>query len=114
MTEQQAHEFSAALGAEIAYWRRRRGLSREQLGAAVGLSLSTIGRIERGSEDAAASSPDVWRIARTLGLSFTDLVRRSEDAAGLSDLSATPDLDAEPMAALDGDEDAGAPEGDGA
>lgn len=89
MTEQQAQEFTAALGAEISYWRKRRGLSREQLGEQVGLSSTTIGRIERGDPGASAGSADVWRIAVALGITFTDLVRRSEDAIGLSDPRST-------------------------
>ncbi|WP_232676733.1 helix-turn-helix domain-containing protein [Nocardioides sp. R-C-SC26] len=84
MTEQDARDFVSALGAEIAYWRRVRGLSRDQLAARVDISATTLGRIERGSIDSAAPTPDVWRIAAALGLQFSDLVRRTEDAMGMA------------------------------
>ncbi len=89
MTEQQSREFAEALGAEIARWRRTRKLTRAELGKLVDVSETTIGRIERGSEDAAAATTAVWRIARALGLTFTYLVRRAEDALVASDPDAT-------------------------
>jgi transcriptional regulator with XRE-family HTH domain len=89
MTEQQARDFLAALGAEIATWRRRKKLTRAQLGRLVDVSETTIGRIERGGSDAAVATSDVWRIAAALGLSFSDLVRRAEDMAELSEDSST-------------------------
>lgn len=52
---------------------------------------------------------DLAALANAFDCDPDDLVERA-----LSVLTDTPDLDAEPMAALDGDEDAGAPEGDGA
>lgn len=85
MTEQDARDFMVALGAEITAWRKRRRLTRAQLASRVGLSETTIGRIERGGTDAAVATSDVWRIARALGLAFSDLVRRAEEAERLSD-----------------------------
>lgn len=102
MTEQQARDFALALGAEVAHWRRQKKLSRADLAHLVGVSETTIGRIERGSEDAAAATADTWRIAAALGLTFADLVRRAEDAMSLSDRL--------PKVANYGDEEAGAPE----
>ncbi|AIY15805.1 helix-turn-helix domain-containing protein [Pimelobacter simplex] len=84
MTEQDSRDFAAALGAEIASWRKRRKLSRGDLGALVDLSETTIGRIERGNVAAAAATADVWRISAALGLTFSDLVRRAEEAINLS------------------------------
>lgn len=84
MTEQDARDFLGALGAEIAAWRKRRGLSREELADRVDVSASTIGRIERGGVSAAVATSDVWRIAAALDLSFSDLVRRAEDADELA------------------------------
>ncbi len=85
MTEQDARDFLAALGAEIAHWRRVRKMTREQLAALVGVSASTLGRIERADEATSVPTPDVWRIAHHLGLNFSDLVRRAEEANELSE-----------------------------
>lgn len=84
MSEQDARDFLTALGAEIAAWRKRRGLTRAELGQRVELSETTIGRIERGEASAAAATTDVWRIAANLDLPFSDLVRRAEDAVDLT------------------------------
>lgn len=83
MTEQQARDFAVALGAEIAYWRKARKMNRAQLSAMVDVSETTLGRIERGDETAAAASSLVWRLAAALGLSFSELVRRAEEALDL-------------------------------
>lgn len=92
MTEQQAREFAEALGAEITRWRKTRKLTRSELGKLAGISDTTVGRIERGGEDAAAATTAVWRIAKALDLTFTYLVRRAEDAMDASGPSDTPDL----------------------
>jgi len=84
MSEQEARDFLSALGAEIASWRRRRRLTRAQLAAEVDLSETTIGRIERGGTDAAVATSDVWRISSALGLSFSDLIGRAEEAERLA------------------------------
>lgn len=83
MTEQEAEDFLAALGGEITAWRKRRRLTRAQLAALVDLSETTIGRIERGGADTAVATSDVWRISAALGLAFSDLVRRAEEAEQL-------------------------------
>jgi DNA-binding XRE family transcriptional regulator len=70
-----------ALGHEIRYWRMRRKMSRAELAAAVGISETTMGRAER---DGPADVGDTWKIANALGISFPDLVRRAEEAVGLS------------------------------
>jgi transcriptional regulator with XRE-family HTH domain len=75
--------FLRALGNEVRLWRQERRLSREELAARAGISPSTLGRIERAS-GAATSVGDVWRLATSLGIDFTDLVRRAEDAAVLA------------------------------
>jgi transcriptional regulator with XRE-family HTH domain len=84
MTEQGARDFLAALGAEIKSWRQRRGMTRQQLAELVDISDTTIGRIERGSADASLPASDAWRIAAVLGLSFTSLVSRAEQAVALA------------------------------
>lgn len=106
MTEQESRDFLTALGAEIASWRRRRKLSRAELGKQVDLSETTIGRIERGDLTASAAAGDVWRIAVALGLTLSDLTRRAEEALDLSDPSAT-------LVAKRSKEQAGAPEDEG-
>lgn len=102
MTEQDSRDFLVALGAEISSWRKRRRMTRADLGSLVDLSETTIGRIERGDASAAAATPDIWRIAVHLGLSLSDLTRRAEDALDLSDPS--------PKVAKRSEEQAGAPE----
>lgn len=89
MTEQEARDFLAALGAEITSWRKRRKLTRGDLAKRVGVSETTIGRIERGGSDAAVATSDVWRISAALGLAFSDLVRRAEEAEQLSEVTDT-------------------------
>lgn len=106
MTEQDSRDFLVALGAEISSWRKRRKMSRSELGALVDLSETTIGRIERGDMTAAAATTDVWRIAVHLGLTLSDLTRRAEEALELSDPTAT-------LVAKRSKEQAGAPEDEG-
>lgn len=112
MTEQEARDFLTALGDEIELWRKRRKLSRAELGDMVGLSETTIGRIERGSADTALPTSDAWRIASHLGISFSDLIRRAEE---MTTIDAEPELSegadtSMPEAALEGEEEPGAPQ----
>lgn len=76
MLESEMAELAKAIGDEIAYWRRRRNLSREQFAKVLGMSGNTIGRYERGD-----TMPDVtqtWTIAEGLGLTPTFFVSRVE------------------------------------
>lgn len=83
-------DFLRALGAELLSWRKKRHMSREALAEAVGISPTTLGRIERADATAAMAVGDVWRIASYLGVAFTDVVRRAEDAAVLAASAAAP------------------------
>lgn len=82
MTEKQMHAFLGVLGSEIKVWRKRRGLTRPDLAARVGLSDSTMGRIERG--DTLPGLEDTRKIAGELGLKLSELVARAESAADLA------------------------------
>ncbi|MGH3631496.1 MAG: helix-turn-helix domain-containing protein [Sciscionella sp.] len=74
--------FLRALGSEVRAWRERRGLSREELAVAAGISASTLGRIERGDPSSKAGMGDTLRPARVLRVDFVgDLVRRAEEVA---------------------------------
>lgn len=76
-----ARAFAEALGAEIGYWRKRRGMTRGALAEAAGVSETTMGRIEReGPKDVT----DTWRIATALGLELSALIERAEQAAKMS------------------------------
>ena len=86
MSEQEAEDFLLALGAEVAKWRKLRGLSREELGDLVDKSATTIGRIERGQGESAMATTDAWRIAAHLGITFSDLVRSAEDAVEMDSI----------------------------
>ncbi|MFC8600148.1 MULTISPECIES: helix-turn-helix domain-containing protein [unclassified Isoptericola] len=92
-TEYSEADFLYALGSEVRAWRARRGLTRAELASRVGISVSTLGRIERSSGVASATVADVWRIAREVGIGLADLVRRAEEAAALA-ASAPPRPDA--------------------
>lgn len=72
--------FTEALGAEIEYWRKRRGLSRDELAAKAGISKSTMGRVER---DGPKDVSDTWRLAEALDIPFLELAKRAEESAGL-------------------------------
>lgn len=76
------HAFLGVLGSEIKVWRKRRGLTRPDLAARVGLSDSTMGRIERG--DTLPGLEDTRKIAGELGLKLSELVARAESAADLA------------------------------
>jgi transcriptional regulator with XRE-family HTH domain len=74
-------DITSALGDEIVYWRRRRGLSRDELGAMVGASPNTVGRWERG--DTTPDVPQTWAIARALRVDLVTFIERVETAARL-------------------------------
>lgn len=92
-TGANARAFTEALGSEIAHFRRRRKMSREELADAAGISPSTMGRVEReGPKDVS----DTWKLARALGVSLEDLIRRAEEGARLGTLDiAFSDVDVE-------------------
>ena len=79
MGEYEEPQLAAAIGAEIAYWRRRRGLSRAELGALVGKSHNTIGRWERG--DTMPDVSETWKVAKALDVKLSTLIARAQDAA---------------------------------
>ena len=76
--------FLQALGSELRSWRTRRGLTRAELARRASISASTLGRIERADGASAATIADVWRLADELGLAFSDVVRRAEEAVELA------------------------------
>lgn len=78
MTPMAEVELAKAVGDELAYWRRRRGMSRAELAEKVDRSPNTIGRWERGN-----TMPDVsetWKVADALGVSVGTLMTRAEEA----------------------------------
>lgn len=80
-TSASAQAFAEALGAEIAYWRKRRGMSRPELAELAGISATTVGRIEReGPKDVS----DTWRLAKVLNVPLQTMVERAEQAAQMS------------------------------
>lgn len=68
-------QMAVAIGAEIAYWRRRRGLTRKELGELVDRSDNTIGRYERA--DTVPDVADTWAIARALKVPLSMLLDRA-------------------------------------
>lgn len=77
----EQEDIANALGDEIAYWRRRRGLTRDELGAIVGTSGNTVGRWERG--DTTPDVPQTWATANALRIDLTTLIERAETSARL-------------------------------
>ncbi len=71
-----SEEFARTLGDEIEYWRKRRGLSRDQLGALLDVSGNTVGRWERA--DTSPDLPMTWRLAGALEIEFATLIQRIE------------------------------------
>jgi len=65
------------VGSRVRKYRKRKGMSQEQLGAMVGFSQSKISKIENGDWD---SLSDLKLIAKTLDVKLEELVR--EDSSG--------------------------------
>lgn len=61
-----------ALGWRIRFFRKKRGLTQEQLAERVGVSSSFLGHIERGSR--AASLETLMRLCRALEITPNDLL----------------------------------------
>lgn len=76
--------FLKALGVEIRSWRTSRGLSRAALAEKVGISETTMGRIER---EGPVDVGDTWKLASALGIGFAALVRRAEQRRELDVLA---------------------------
>lgn len=72
-------DLKQALGANIRHHRRAQGMTQEALAEAVGVSIETVGKIERGV--AAPSFDTVERIAAALGLPPLALFGVGEAAA---------------------------------
>lgn len=72
-----ANDLRRALGEEIRYYRTKRRLSREDLAERTGISVSTLGRIEReGPVDVA----HLARIADVLAVRLSAIVKRAEES----------------------------------
>lgn len=67
----------AALGLEIQFWRRRRGMTREELAAAANTSKSTIARSEQTGPVEIATTA---RIADALGVELVQLITYAQDS----------------------------------
>lgn len=88
MVETRDRALAEAIGAEISYWRRRRGLKQTDLADMVGMGKNTIGRYERG--ETMPDVPESWRIAEALGVPLSLLIGRAEGSLGVgSDVVAT-------------------------
>lgn len=64
------------LAANVRRLRSERGLTQEQVANAAGLSLSDVGRIERGERDPGVRV--LAKLARGLGVEVEDLVRNQQ------------------------------------
>ncbi|MFJ6615473.1 helix-turn-helix domain-containing protein [Streptomyces sp. NPDC091289] len=67
------------LGRRIAYYRRKAGLSQDQLADRIGMERRTIQRYEAGSRDPRYT--DLLLIADALNVPLADLVRREDPPA---------------------------------
>lgn len=75
----QRSELSRAIGLATTIERTVHSLTREQLSAASGISLSTLSRIETGS--GVASIEQIEHLAAVFGISASEFVARGEDLA---------------------------------
>lgn len=83
--DQEAYVYALVLGRVVASLRERRGMSQAELASAVGMTQSTLSRMERGQ-----AQPDAFtfrRLAEALGVTVAELssyvdraLRRSEQA----------------------------------
>jgi transcriptional regulator with XRE-family HTH domain len=69
-------ELRVRVGTRLREWRRRRGLTQEQLAARAGLSYKFIGEIERGTGNPTLET--LGRLAAALRVDLAELVREPE------------------------------------
>lgn len=67
------------LGLEIGYHRRQRGMSQQELAEAVGISANFLAQIEAPAVAAAPSLDTLFRIARTLEVPISTLLRNGKE-----------------------------------
>ncbi len=68
MDEYGYQNFMLDIGLKISYYRKRTGLTQEELAERVGVSTSYIGMIEPPGVNKSASLKPLYRIATTLGV----------------------------------------------
>ncbi len=68
MDEYGYQNFMLDIGLKISYYRKRTGLTQEELAERVGVSTSYIGMIEAPGVNKSASLKTLYRIATTLGV----------------------------------------------
>jgi transcriptional regulator with XRE-family HTH domain len=74
--QEDAHPVDRAFGAVLRSLRRKRGLSQERLGHEAGSGRTYISQLERGEKG--ASLKMLFRLARQLDVSASEMVRRVE------------------------------------
>ena len=77
-SDENAADLTQIVGANLRRLRVRRGLSLERLARASGVSRAMLGQIELGQ-----STPTIkllWKVARTLSVSFSALISDHEDS----------------------------------
>lgn len=74
--------FTAAVGDRVREWREAIGQSRDQLARSAGISVSYLGKIERGK--VAATVTTIQAIAAALGASAWELLDVEGDELGLA------------------------------
>jgi transcriptional regulator with XRE-family HTH domain len=65
-----------AIGNTVRHFRKKKGVSQEDLAEAAGLHRTYVGMIERGEKNITVLS--ATRIAKALGVSLSALIRASE------------------------------------
>ncbi len=75
-------ELRGRIGARLREWRRRRGLTQEQLAERAGLSYKFIGEIERGTGNPTVDT--LGRLAQALHVDLAELVRAPEPRRDVS------------------------------
>jgi transcriptional regulator with XRE-family HTH domain len=84
--------FKAAVGDRVREWREALGQSRAELARSAGISVSYLGKVERGS--AAATITTMQAIAAALGASAWELLDVGGDELGVAAVAAPTASDA--------------------
>lgn len=77
MDKETVTPLARAMGKELTRWRKQRALPRETVAERAGVSVTTLGRWERG--DTMPDFNQAWDLADALGVPLSEIVRHLED-----------------------------------
>lgn len=97
MVEKKHHELVKSFGKAVRFYRNKLGFSQEALADRAQLDRSYMSQIERGIKNATLNS--IWRIAQALEVAPSNLLRLTEELAGLGRPAEPPPASALPLVA---------------